>query len=192
MNKIAMSAFIMVFSASFAYAAYNRAPGYRAKSAHTDRGMQIANQLLNMRKDLAKKYIGPKTVITEEMINKVCPAVEEKAKKIAAENNIFHIRFASEKPRNPANAASEKEMTGLRTLNKNRQKKEYWTAAKINDELYYLYMKPIFAEKSCLFCHGEAKKRPKFIKQKYPDDRAYGFSVGDLMGAVAVYTWKGW
>ena len=192
MKKLLMTFVILLLAATFVHAGLNRHPGYKVKSKHTDRGIQIANQLLKMRKDLTNKYIGSKARAAEEEVDKVCLAVAEKAKKIVGENNIFIVRFASEKFRNPGNAATEKEMTGLQKLDKNRKKKEDWGAVRINDEAFYLYMKPIFVEKACLDCHGEAKKIPKIIKQKYPDDRSYGFSIGDLMGAVAVYTWKGW
>lgn len=195
MKKVLRGIFVVAFMASFAHAGYNREPGYRVDNKHTDRGVQIANELLRLRKDLAQKHVIPKAKVTEDAAQKICIAVAEGAKKIATENNIFVIRFVSEKYRNPASAPEDSrwrnELKGLETLDRNRNKKEYWTSAKINDEKFYMYMKPIFAEKSCLACHGEAKKRPKFIKQKYPEDRSYGFEVGDFMGAVAVYTLKG-
>lgn len=41
-------------------------------------------------------------------------------------------------------------------------------------------------EAACLACHGEKDSRPEFIKEKYPDDRAYGFKKGDLRGVISV------
>jgi hypothetical protein len=42
----------------------------------------------------------------------------------------------------------------------------------------------------CLTCHGEKAKIPPAaqatIAREYPDDRATGFSVGDVRGAVGV------
>lgn len=196
MKKMFVSFFIVIFAVSIVYAAgYNRAPGYRVNSKDTDRGMQIANNLNKLRKDFVSKHIRQNVKVTEDMAKKTCISVVEKGKKTVVDNNIFLVRFVSQKYRNPANKPKYErywdELTGLETLDKNRKKKEYWTAAKIKGEKYYMYMKPIFAEKPCLMCHGAVELRPKFIKKKYPEDRSYGFEVGDLMGGVAVYTWKG-
>ena len=47
-------------------------------------------------------------------------------------------------------------------------------------------MKPIFVEDACLACHGSKDKRPFFIVDKYPEDRAFDFKTGDLRGMVEV------
>lgn len=196
MKKVSISAIIVMFAASFSYAQYKRTPEYAAKETHTDRGMQIASDLVRERSSLAKKYIRPKSKVTADTAQKICMAVAEEAKKIAKENDIFIIRFVAEKYKNPENVPygeiDRDEKTGLDMLDKKRQEGEYWSAAKINNESYYIYMKPVFAEKPCLACHGEKEKIPAFIKQKYPEDKSFGFEEGDMMGAVAVYTWKGW
>lgn len=195
MKKVVTTLILVLLMISLAYAEYKRVPGYRAEQKHTDRGIQIAGDLVKLRSELAKKHVNLKKVVTEETAKNTCMAVVENARKITAESDIFMIRFVSEKPRGPENAPKEErnwdELTRLQIFEKNREKKELWGAAHIGDEDYYMYMRPIFAEKRCLVCHGEEKKRPKFIKDKYPQDRSYGFKEGDLMGAVAVYTWKG-
>lgn len=35
-------------------------------------------------------------------------------------------------------------------------------------------------------CHGTKTSRPAFVKQNYPDDKAFDFKVGDLRGMYAV------
>lgn len=40
---------------------------------------------------------------------------------------------------------------------------------------------------SCLACHGMKTSRPNFVKESYPDDRAFEFKVGDLRGMYAVF-----
>jgi len=57
---------------------------------------------------------------------------------------------------------------------------------KISDNHYKVY-KPIFVGKKCIVCHGDAKHRSeeayKIIKEKYPNDKAIGYKVGDFRGA---------
>ena len=54
-------------------------------------------------------------------------------------------------------------------------------------ENYYKVYKPILIGKKCLVCHGDAKHRNKdaykTIKEKYPNDKAIGYKVGDFRGA---------
>ncbi len=57
---------------------------------------------------------------------------------------------------------------------------------KISNNHYRVY-KPIFIGKKCLVCHGDIKHRNKeaykIIKEKYPNDKAIGYKVGDFRGA---------
>lgn len=45
----------------------------------------------------------------------------------------------------------------------------------------------IDVRKNCLLCHGEKNRRPDFIKEKYPEDRAFDFKEGDLRGMYSVW-----
>lgn len=45
----------------------------------------------------------------------------------------------------------------------------------------------INVEPSCLACHGTTASRPAFVKDNYPDDKAFDFQVGDLRGMYAVF-----
>ncbi len=57
---------------------------------------------------------------------------------------------------------------------------------KISANHYKVY-KPIFINKKCLVCHGDAKHRNKeaykTIKAKYPHDKAINYKVEDFRGA---------
>lgn len=50
------------------------------------------------------------------------------------------------------------------------------------------YVEPIWTQPMCVTCHGAtlAPEVEATLKDKYPDDRARGFSVGDLRGAFLV------
>lgn len=50
------------------------------------------------------------------------------------------------------------------------------------------YVEPIFIQTPCLMCHGEAISESvrSSISEKYPDDKATGYKVGDLRGVFWV------
>lgn len=59
------------------------------------------------------------------------------------------------------------------------------------DETKYLrYMKPIFIQAECLNCHGgEAEMQQQtreLIAEKYPNDKAIDYKLGDLRGAISI------
>ncbi len=51
-------------------------------------------------------------------------------------------------------------------------------------------MKPIYAEKACLNCHGEKNKlKPAirhFLERKYPSDQAFGYKEGNIRGGISI------
>jgi len=55
---------------------------------------------------------------------------------------------------------------------------------------YFRYMKALPVQPLCLACHGSADSLPESVKAnlaaQYPHDRATGYSVGQLRGAVTV------
>ena len=55
---------------------------------------------------------------------------------------------------------------------------------------YFRFMQAIMVQPKCLLCHGSSDQIPESIrimlKQQYPFDRAIGYKVGDLRGAVSI------
>lgn len=145
----------------------------------------IADEIVNMRSNLAKTFIKPEAEITEETFKKVCGAVGKKVKEITEREGV-KIRHAATKNRNPMNSATSEETEVLAKFNKDRNLKEISGAIEREGKKYYSFEKPIFVEEACLACHGQKDKRPKFIVDKYPDDKAYGFKVGDLRGMISI------
>lgn len=100
------------------------------------------------------------------------------------------IKRITLKPRNPANEAlgDEKEiLQALEALNKNHVKLPRHLIQKRDNE--YVYYKPLVIKKGvCLKCHGTNIKPEiaKKIKEYYPTDRATGYKMGDLRGAIVV------
>ena len=63
----------------------------------------------------------------------------------------------------------------------------FWQAETIDGQKGTRYYRRINVEASCLACHGGKDSRPQFIKDKYPQDLAYDFQVGDLRGMYSVF-----
>ena len=55
---------------------------------------------------------------------------------------------------------------------------------------YFRYMKAIPVQPACLSCHGTSENLPDSVKAtlaaEYPDDRATGYALGQVRGAVTV------
>lgn len=60
----------------------------------------------------------------------------------------------------------------------------------ISGAKHYRFMKAIPTQEACLSCHGNVEKIPAGVKTKlaatYPHDRATGYQVGELRGAVSI------
>ncbi|WP_434579917.1 Tll0287-like domain-containing protein [Sulfurimonas sp. NW15] len=101
------------------------------------------------------------------------------------------VKRISTKYRNPANQPQGNEQEVLASLEKLQSlhvKLPKQLIQKV-DEHTYKYYKPLVINKQvCLKCHGniqnEALKRA--IAQRYPEDKAQHYKMGDLRGAVVV------
>ncbi|MGM0480662.1 MAG: Tll0287-like domain-containing protein [Pseudomonadota bacterium] len=98
------------------------------------------------------------------------------------------------KVRNPDNSPTERQQQVL------KQFEQQWQQSQRNDNndvpatTYTngqgdeVWMKAIVMQPQCSACHGSAIKPElkQAIKQRYPDDQATGFEVGDVRGAFVV------
>lgn len=110
--------------------------------------------------------------------------------------NGFYIKRVSFKFRNENNAPDDFESEGLKYFEKLfRENKidsltEFTGLVKENDIIYIRYMKPIIVQAPCLNCHGNYEQlMPEvrnLINQKYKNDKAINYSIGDLRGAVSI------
>ncbi len=100
------------------------------------------------------------------------------------------IKRITLKPRNPANEATGDEkavLEALQTLNENHVRLPRHLVQKTQNG--YKYYKPLrITKKVCLKCHG-TNIDPKLkaeIAKRYPSDKATGYKMGDLRGAIVV------
>jgi hypothetical protein len=107
-----------------------------------------------------------------------------------------YIKRVSFKNRNEVNYPDEYEAAILKEFESMKQRGELDENSE-NIQMveedgynYIKYMKPIFVQAECLNCHGETNNiiEPVMqkITEKYPSDRAVGYNVGDLRGAVSI------
>jgi len=105
-----------------------------------------------------------------------------------------HVRRISLKYRNPKNVADAYEQRKLEEFNILNQKeelsKEYSEIVEEQGKKYLRYLRPLIVAPVCVNCHGPKENIPQEVKtilaERYPDDRATGFLVGDVRGAITV------
>lgn len=120
----------------------------------------------------------------------------EKAPEIAGVVGQTHgvtLRRVTEKPRNPANAATEAELEILAAFAMEMKQEEPPTPKSVTSpEGGTTFFAPIVIPGPlCLQCHGDPEKdiAPETlaaIRKLYPEDEATGYKPGDLRGAWAV------
>ncbi|TNE75086.1 MAG: DUF3365 domain-containing protein [Gammaproteobacteria bacterium] len=119
--------------------------------------------------------------------NTVAPHIAE-----ANSNDNWTISRTSLKPRNPDNAPTDWQEMQLLAMEKQPVKDgkpvEFWQVSDASGQSQFRYMSAIPTQKLCLGCHG--KSIDDGVKAKlaelYPEDKATGFSEGDLRGAFVV------
>ncbi len=102
------------------------------------------------------------------------------------------VKRISLNERNPANAPQGSEkviMDALHNLQDNNVVLPKFLVERI-DNSTVKYYKPLSINKGvCLKCHGDISKSSelsKFMKSNYPQDKATGYKMGDLRGAIVV------
>ena len=137
----------------------------------------------------AMKAGGPVAAI--EVCNEKAPAISREH----AEREGWSVGRTSLKYRNPNNAPDPWELTVLQSFEDRKAAGE--DPATIDHAAYatqdgkrvFRYMKAIPTAEVCLNCHGSGEVKPEVaasLAEFYPDDKARGFSVGDIRGAFTI------
>lgn len=108
----------------------------------------------------------------------------------------IYIKRVSFKNRNPLNVPDDFETKVLKMFEdqfgKDQLKSESEYVEQIEENGIYKvrYMKPIFVQPECLNCHGAeeqiAPQVKEVINKIYPDNKAKGYQMGELRGAVSI------
>lgn len=124
----------------------------------------------------------------------VCSNVAQKMTKDYAEETGIDVHRVSLKYRNPLNRPDKFEKKRLkifeREIAENKTVSEYYEVIEKGDERILRYMKPVIIQEMCLKCHGDNSQIPDAVKKilfaKYPKDKATGYKIGDVRGAISV------
>jgi len=154
-----------------------------------DTGEKVSSSLL--------KQLGPK-LKHELKTNGLLSAMKfcnENAYILTEEINLHQIegvsvRRISLKERNPANVPSFEEQKVLESMEEMLKKKALPKYIVTHEGQTYKYYKPLVIKKQvCLKCHGKLSKNEeltRFLKENYPLDKATGYKMNDLRGAILV------
>ncbi|MEO1938116.1 MAG: DUF3365 domain-containing protein [Sulfurimonas sp.] len=102
-----------------------------------------------------------------------------------------HVKRVSLKYRSPANqpkADEAKVLQAMESLKDANVVLPKHFVEKVDEKVYKFY-KPLVINKGvCLKCHGDVqnKKLKSTIEKRYPNDKATGYKMGDLRGAIVV------
>ncbi len=100
------------------------------------------------------------------------------------------IKRISLKERNSANKPKADEAAVLESMQTMLQNNTLPAYVVEEDAKTYKFYKPLIINKGvCLKCHGDMSKDPEldeFLLEAYPQDKARGYKMGDLRGAVLV------
>lgn len=112
-------------------------------------------------------------------------------KQLSEEFNVT-IKRTSDKLRNQENKPSERELEIISNYHKLiSEKKEITPIVEVDSNNKKHYYAPIRLKANCLACHGKVEefvsvKTDSIIKSLYPNDKAIGYSEGDLRGIWSI------
>ncbi len=124
----------------------------------------------------------------------VCSSLGQKIPQTLMSRYGILIKRTSLKVRNPRNAPTPDEKALLQTLEtlakKDSAPDEWVDTVTLQGKPVFRYAKPLYVQGLCLVCHGPTETLSpevrKILDEKYPQDRARGYQVGDFRGMVIV------
>lgn len=149
------------------------------------RAVETSIRDLNAMRESLAKTMDPETV-DQETFAQVCKPVGKKAQSIA-QSRGWAVQQLARKYRNPAHQLDPEADSISAQFVHDPEQTEAWLRTVRDETPGWRYFRRITVESSCLACHGPKEERPRFVKENYPEDRAYGFEEGDLRGLYAVF-----
>ncbi|WP_456371368.1 c-type heme family protein [Thermodesulfatator atlanticus] len=98
----------------------------------------------------------------------------------------MEYKRAALNPRNPINRADDLEKNVIEEV-KALKEKEVTRLLNRKGTLYFARFKAIYAEKSCLKCHGRPEDAPKDLLKLYGKSGGFNYRPGDIVAVDAVY-----
>jgi hypothetical protein len=126
----------------------------------------------------------------------VCSDTAQQMSVLYSETMKVKVKRASFKNRNEQNVPDEFEAKAIKLFEELKidgeltAKSNLVETATIDGEQIVRYAKPILIDAPCLNCHGTesqiSNEVANVISEKYPNDKAKGYSIGDLRGVISV------
>jgi hypothetical protein len=139
-----------------------------------------------LRSALASAFGAQGVPADERTFQQVCRPVGQQAQQIAQQNGWVVVQMA-EKYRNPLHRLDSEGQRLFRLFTQDRRLLGLWVRTEMDGRPGTRYFRRIRVDAACLACHGPKDQRPEFVKQRYADDRAWDFVVGDLRGLYSVF-----
>lgn len=151
------------------------------------RVVEEIEQLNGLRERLASTFLGEGGVdVDEETFRQVCQPVGKQAASLSREHG-WQVRQMAIRYRNPAHEPDAEGRRVHRMMERHEELRGLWTRDTVDGREGVRYFRRITVRRACLECHGAKDERPAFVRKRFPDDRAYGFEVGDLRGVYSVF-----
>jgi hypothetical protein len=169
-----------------AAAAWTLGQGGGGQPAALSRAVESVEQLDALRSGLAGAFGAKGIPADRESFQEVCRPVGMRAREFAEENG-WKVQQLALKNRNPANALDDGARWAYGLMEGSPQLNGLWARASLAGVSGVRYFRRITVESACLACHGARDERPAFVREGYPDDRAFDFAIGDLRGLYSVF-----
>ena len=175
-------------------------PLIAALSGQTDPTPQDAEAIAAEARSLVKTFVASMKPLLQRSVRahgaagaiEVCAdTAPELTARLAADSG-WEIRRVSPRPRNLATASPDAwETEAMARLAEQLQAGQPPGEANYGQWVdgRYRYMQAQVTEGLCLLCHGSNQVTPDVrvaIASRYPDDRATGFTLGELRGAISL------
>ena len=150
------------------------------------KAVQAVENLDSLRSGLTGSFESQGVPADKTTFKQVCKPVGLQAKQLAQDNG-WQVNQMATKYRNPQHQLDVEGRQAYAILEANPTLMGMRTRTTMKGQSGARYFRRITVESACLACHGAKDKRPAFIKQDYPEDRAYDFQADDLRGIYSVF-----
>ena len=181
---------VLTFFLFFAILLLHSAKGIDTQNENIQRSRGIVQEL---HKSLFNEL---STAIKEGGIEKAIDVCHKAAQKItdSFKTDKQSVRRVSLQIRNSKNKPDSYEKEKLKQMvadhKRGELKNEYYEIVEKDGVKYLRYLSPILIKPPCLSCHGQKERLSpsvlKVLEMKYPEDKAFSYSNGDLRGAFSV------
>jgi hypothetical protein len=165
MSEVLASLFLIVFS-----------------PVHAEEHMARVTTEIEAVNDMRESLVGAvQGKVTPEVFQAVCKPVGVRLQKFAKKHG-YKVIQTSFKYRNLKHTPNALQTKILQKMQDDSNLLSLWWESPQGMH----YFRRITVRQACLNCHGEKNKRPAFVAKKYPQDKAFGFQVGELRGIYSV------